>query len=116
LFVLWPIDATGGRTLVVDGVATTPVATTDGDTIDLNDALLTTLLNMSVHVLAFKKGGPSWQATQGFFLTFLKEAAEENDQLKRSNVYRRIMGLDRRDLKPYRGGATLLDQLAGRQP
>lgn len=114
IITIWPADAAGGNTLTIDGVSATPVLVEDGDTVDLNESLLTTLLGYAQHVLTFKKGGPAFEATQGFFRTFLQEAAEENDQLKTSNVYRRVMGLDRRDQHPLHGTPTLLDPIAGR--
>ena len=37
-----------------------------------------------------------------------------NGQIKSSQAFRRIMGLDDRGLKPLRGVPTRIDQLAGR--
>jgi hypothetical protein len=116
LFYIWPADAAGGGTLTVDGVAATPVLVEDGDTVDLGEELLTTLLGYSVHVLSFKKGGPAFQATMPLFQTFLAEAAEMNDQIKTSQIYRRVMGLDDRGFKPLRGTPTRLDQLVKASP
>lgn len=114
LITIWPADATGGRTLTVDGVSTTPILTADSSTMDLSESLLTTLLGYAQHVLLFKRGGPAFSVTMPLFQTFLQEAAEENDQLKTSNIYRRIMGLDPRGQAPMRGQKTLLDTIAGR--
>lgn len=114
LFYLWPADAAGGNTLTVDGVTQTPVLVEDGDTVDLGEELLTTLLGYSLHVLSFKKGGSLFQATMPLFQTFLTEAAEENDQLKTSAMFRRIRGLDWRGMKPLQGTPTLLDPIVGR--
>lgn len=113
-FYLWPKDAVGSNLLTIDGVAATPTIVEDGDTIDAGEELLTTLLGYSLHALTFKKGGPAFQSTLPLFQTFLHEAAEVNDQIKTGSVYRRIMGLDRRDLKPLRGMTTLIDQIAQR--
>lgn len=115
-FYIWPADAAGANTLTIDGVSATPVLVEEGDTVDLGEELLTTLLGYALHALMFKKGGPAFQSTMPLFQTFLKEAAEENDQIKTSMIYRRVMGLDDRGFKPLRGTATLLDQLAGRTP
>jgi hypothetical protein len=111
---LWPADATAGNVLTFDGVAATPVLTTDGGAVNLGDELLTTLLGYALHVLSFKKGGPAFQATTPLLQAFLLEAAEENDQLKTSSIYRRAMGLDDRGLKPLRGTPTLMDDRVGR--
>lgn len=111
---LWPADAVGGNDLLFDGVAATPVLEEDGDTLDLGDELLNVLLGYGLHALAFKKGGPYFQATLPYFQDFLKLAAEENDQLKTSKRYRRWMGMDHRDQKPLRGTATLMDDIVGR--
>ena len=114
LFYLWPADAVGGGTLTVDGVAATPVRVEDGDTVDLGDELLSTLLGYALHALSFKKGGPWFQATMPLFQGFLAEAAEVNSQIKTSQAFRRLMGLDMRGLKPLQGVPTRLDQLAGK--
>ncbi len=111
---IWPADAVVGNSLLFDGIAATPVLVEDGDTVDLGDDALNALLNYSLHVLAFKKGSTFFQATMPLFQDFLAYAAEENDQIKTSKVYRRWMGLDRRDAKPLRGTPTLIDQQAQR--
>ena len=114
LFYIWPADAVGGNTLTIDGVSATPVLVEEGDTVDLGEELLTTLLGYALHALTFKKGGPAFAATMPLFQTFLKEAAEQNDQIKTSVVFRRVMGLDDRGFKPLRGASTQLDQMAQR--
>lgn len=115
-FYIWPADGVGGNTLTIDGVARTPVLVHDADFVDLGDQLLTTLIGYALHALLFKKGGPMFQASMPLFQTFLQQAAEQNDQIKTSMVYRRVMGLDDRGFKPLRGKATLLDAIAGRTP
>ena len=114
MFYLWPADAVGGNTITVDGVSATPVLVEDGDTVDLGEELLTTLLGYALHALSFKKGGPAFQATMPLFQAFLAEAAEQNRQIKTSQVYRRFMGLDDRGFKPFRGTANVIDQLAAK--
>jgi hypothetical protein len=111
LFYLWPADAVGGGTLTLDGVSNTPVVVEDGDTVDMSEENLGALLGYSLHALTFKKGGPAFAATMPLFKQFLEEAADENDLIKTSQVYRRWMGIDRRDLKPLRGTPTLLDPI-----
>lgn len=111
-FYLWPADAVGGKTLTLDGVSATPQIVEDGDTVDIGEEYLTTILGCALHVLTFKKGGPAFAATLPYFKAFLLAAAEENSLIKTSQVYRRAMGLDRRDLKPLRSVRTLLDGVA----
>jgi hypothetical protein len=111
LFYLWPADAVGGGTLTLDGVSATPVVTHDSDLVDVEEPHLAVFLGYALHVLTFKKGGPAFGATKPLLQKFLEEAADENDLIKTSQVYRRWMGLDRRDLKPTRGTGTLLDAL-----
>jgi hypothetical protein len=113
-FLIWPADAVGGATLTIDGVAATPVLVHDGDFVDLGEELFTTLLGYALHVLTFKKGGPAFQATLPLFQTFLAEAAEENSQIKTSQIFRRVMGLDDRGFKLLQGTPTQLDRLVSK--
>lgn len=106
---IWPADAVALNTLLIDGVANTPVLVEDADPLDLGDELVNGLLGYALHAAAYKKAGPFFQATMPYFKDFLTLAAEENDQIKTSRRYRRWMGLDRRDLKPLRGSPTRLD-------
>jgi len=116
LIYIWPADAVGGGTLTVDGVSATPVVVEDGDTVDIGEEDLTTLLGYSLHVLTFKKGGPAFAATMPYFTAFLEGAADLNDLIKTSQFYRRYMGLDRRDQKPFRDtGVPLLQQIISGQ-
>ena len=75
------------------------------------------LLNFVLHLLAFKTGGPVWQATLPFYRAFLLAAAQENGILKSNQAFRRAAGLNRRgQLQPSKGAATDLDAVvAGAQ-
>lgn len=115
-FYIWPADAANGNTLTIDGVSATPVLVNDGSFLDLGEEQLDILLGMALHVLAFKKGGGYFAATQSLFQAFLAAAAEENDQIKTADSYRRVMGLDDRGFKIFRGLPTQIDALSGRQP
>lgn len=110
LIYLWPADAVGGGTLLVEGVAATPILVEEADTIDLADETLNVLLGYALHVLSFKKGGPAFAATQPLFKAFLAEAAEQNSRIKTTTFYRKLMGLDWRSLKMLTGTPTGLDQ------
>lgn len=112
LIWIWPTDAAGHNALVLDGVSTTPQLTDDAQYVDLAEADLSPLLGFCLHVLAFKKGGPWFQKTQGYFRDFIEAAAVENSLITTAQWYRRYMGLDRRDLKPYKGAPTSVAALA----
>jgi hypothetical protein len=111
--VIWPADAGGGNTLTLDGVSATPVLVNTTDYLDIGEDTVTVLLGYALHAAALKKAGPYFAATQKFFRSFLMAAAEENDQLKTSQVYRRYLGLDVKDQR-MRGTPTRLDERAGR--
>jgi len=112
LFYLWPRDAVGGGTLTVDGVSATPVLVEEADTVDLGEEHLTPTINYALHALLFKKGGPAWQATMPLLQQFLAEMSDINQQIKTSQAFRRLMGLDDRGFKPLRGVPTRVDQFA----
>lgn len=111
LVYIWPAAAVGGGTLTVDGVSATPVVAHEGDTVDLAEEQLATLLGYALHVLTFKKGGSAFAGTLPLFKAFIEAAAAENGVIKTLQIYRRVMGLDRRDLKPLMGAPTLLDSM-----
>jgi hypothetical protein len=94
LLAIWPADAAGGNTLLVDGIVTTPVLVNDADYIDIGDEEFETLLGYALHVLAFKEGGARFAATQPLYQAFVASAMEKNDRLKLSNIFRRAMGID----------------------
>lgn len=111
LIYIWPADAAGGNSLVVDGVATTPVLTADGQYVDLAEADISTLLGFALHVLTYKKGGPWFAATQGLFRAFVEAAAAENSLITTTQWYRRFAGLDMRDLQPVSNQPSSVGQL-----
>ena len=107
--VIWPATA-GISAIDVDGVAATPVLVEDADYVDVGEEILDLLADATLHVLAFKEGGPRWRATLPYWKTFLQAAALENALLKAHQKYRRWAGLDRRrDLDPPKLGPTRLD-------
>lgn len=90
---IWP-GAPEGGTLIVDGVRATPILTAGGDFVDLGQFELDTLLDMALHLLAFKLGGSLWKATLPHYKQFVEAAGDQNARLKSSTWYRKIMGLD----------------------
>lgn len=111
---IWPATAAAGtNNLFVEGVSNTPVLVEDGDFVDLGEEIQGYIVDMALHVAAFKEGGPRWRSTKAFFTAFLQAAAEENSVLKANQAYRRYAGLDRRrDLQKTKGESTQLDTLA----
>lgn len=103
---LWPADALGHNSLLVDGVAATPVLVLPTDTVDLAEADVSTLLGYALHVVSLKKGGVWFQTTFAYFKAFLQAAGEENALITTSQLYRRVLGLDSRDLKPTRSAPS----------
>lgn len=104
LIWIWPGDFAGHNALTIDGVASTPVLTDPGDYVDLGEDDLSILLGFALHVLTFKKGSVWFAATRPYFEAFLRAAGEENQLITTSQMYRRYLGLDHRDLKPIRNG------------
>lgn len=94
LIAIWPADAVGGTTLVIDSVRQTPVLAAAGDFVDLGQAEHHALLGYALHIAAFKEGGVRFAATKTFYQQFIAAAGEQNTRLKASTFYRKAMGLD----------------------
>jgi len=107
---IWPADAVGHGGLMVDGIAATPVLVNPGDTVDLAEADVSALLGYALHVVSLKKGGAWFQTTFAYFKAFLQAAGEENSLITTSQMYRRVLGLDKRDLKPTRNAPSTLTE------
>ena len=113
LFAIWPKDAVGGNTVVVDGVVNAPQLVNLTDTVDINNTSLQPILGYCLHYLAFKEGGQRWAATNQYYKEFLLAAIDQNDRLATSALFRKAAGLDvNRGQRPLRVG--LADQQ--RQP
>jgi hypothetical protein len=111
---IWPTyAATTPAALIADGVLTTPVLVNPTDYIDLGDEAIDPIVDMALHIVAFKEAGARWRATRPYFDNFLTAAAEENSLLKTNQRYRRFAGLDRRrDYQPTTGASTQLQGVA----
>lgn len=117
MIAIWPADAVGGHTLTVDGVSATPQLTAGGDYIDIGNEELNAILGYALHVLALKEGGARFEATMPYFQAFLQAAAEENDQLTESAMFRAFLGMDmNRQTRVTRGKPTGYDKFGGREP
>jgi len=102
LLAIWPADAVGLNSLVVDSVTETPVLQTNDDTVDVGEEDLNTLLGYALHVASFKEAGPRWQSTQGYYRAFMTAAADRNHRLRTSAYFRVAMGLDQAPMQPFR--------------
>ena len=109
---IWPADAVGATTLVVDSVRTTPTLSADGDFIDIGREELSILAGEALHIAAFKEGGNRWLATQRFHGEFLRGALARNSMLYASDVFRKAAGIEthrsqhrmrRREMEPRQG-------------
>ena len=109
IIAIRPTDAIGGRTLVVDGVSATPTLAVDGDFIDIGQEDFNALLDYNQYLNAFKEGGAEFESSLEFHRSFLKAAANKNEKLMTSNIFRRAMGIDtdQAGMRPRRTPATL---------
>lgn len=114
LFAIWPVDAVGGHTLTIDGVAATPVMVNPTDDIDMSPSTFNAILGEALYIVAFKEGTLRWQGTADLHKMFLSQAMRENERLNASSLFRHAIGLDtERSQRPLfidedngRGGAT----------
>jgi hypothetical protein len=105
LFAIWPAEAIGTHTLVVDGVQDTPTLVEATDYVDLPEVDHGAIIGEALHVAAFKEGGNRWKATENFHKEFLTAAGDQNQLLKRQSFFRKYLGLDKdRFLDPMRVG------------
>jgi hypothetical protein len=91
---IWPADAVGGVTMVVDGVRATPTLVADTDYLDLGQEELDTLLGETLHRLTFKEGGKRLTSTLSWHKDFIAAAMAKNSRLSASALFRQIMGQD----------------------
>lgn len=91
---IWPADAAGGTSLVLDGVCITPVLAADADFIDLAQSEHDALLGEALFRLAFKEGGQRYEATKNLHKEFLQAALQQNSRLSKSLFFRKALGLD----------------------
>ena len=95
LIAFWPADAAGNTSILVDGVAQTPVLVNGGDYIDLGDEELGVLLGFALHLLAFKAPDQVFQSTQPLQKAFYQAAAAKNVRFGTSDFLRHFLGLDK---------------------
>lgn len=102
---IWPADFVGNNGLVIDGLAVTPILTSDASTVDLGQEEMNGLLDLCQHIAAFKEGGKEFQSSMTGFKALLESAGERNSILKRCSTWRKWMGLDKaRQSRPLKVG------------
>lgn len=102
LIAIWPADSAGGSSLIVDGVAATPILTSDSSFVDIGQEELSGLLDCAQLLAVFKEGGKEFTDSVEQFKTFLKSASQRNSMLLASATFRKFMGLDTgRQKHPY---------------
>lgn len=101
LFAIWPADALGQRSLVVDGITHAPILTLPGDFIDIGEEEVNVFLGYALHILTFKVGGTRFADTIPLYKAFLQHALLRNDRLLVSKAFRALLAKStRRDSVP----------------
>jgi hypothetical protein len=95
LIAIWPADSAPPNSLVVDGIASTPILTSDTSTLDIGQEEMKSLLDYCEHVAMLKQGGKEFQDSQALFKAFLKAAGERSTIIRQSGVYEKWMGIDK---------------------
>lgn len=103
---VWPADAAGANSLLLDGVHATPVLNTDGAYLDLDETEVDTLLGEVLFLLCFKDPSRTTH-TMGWHEDFLRLVGVHNGRLLASNEFRSAQGLDAtRERVPMAIGVT----------
>lgn len=91
---IWPADAAGANSLMLDGIAVTPLLVNDASLIDVGQEDMNHLLDLCQHLAAFKEGGKEFSSSMESFREFLRGAGERNAILKRCATWRKWLGID----------------------
>lgn len=94
LIAIWPADAANNNTMQLNGIATTPTLSADGDFIDIGQEEQGILEGYALHAASLKVGGTIWKATFPFYRDFIEAAGTRNELLRAQSFYRELMGLD----------------------
>lgn len=111
-FSIWPADAVGDvgppGSLLIDGIAQTPLLVAPGDFLDLGVEEEVALVGEAIHISAFKLRDARWRATAIKHRAFLMACLDKNSRLATSAYFREYLGLDRqKDEAPIRGAAQV---------
>lgn len=94
MIAIWPADAVGHSSLVIDGVAQTPVLVNDGDYLNLTTDEVNTILDYAVHVCSFSQGAGVLKNTSPLLSSFYSAAALRNSKLQASDLFKMIESMD----------------------
>lgn len=89
---LWPAPSTSSVNFAVDCIQSMPTLSADGDYIDLGREEQGAIILYALHRLAYKEGGPRFQASGSYLKLFLTLAGERNNRLRATTFYKRVVG------------------------
>jgi len=92
---LWPQDAIGGKQVLVDGCAATPILVNPGDFADMGSQDLNAITGMAVYLGSFKRGASAILAAKPLLNDFMQAALQQNDRLRFSAYFRKVLSLDK---------------------
>jgi hypothetical protein len=92
---IWPADADGANSLIIDGVRETPTLAAPGDFIDIDDSEINAILGEALHIATFKDPG-RFPRTQGWHQEFLRTVMAHNARLNASDHFRQAAGVDQK--------------------
>jgi hypothetical protein len=93
LFALWPTDAIGNNSILIDGVMNTPTLTLPTDTVNLDNSEIDALLGEALYISTFKDPGRSPRSAQ-WHADFTNTVQAHNGRLKAANAFRSAGGTD----------------------
>jgi hypothetical protein len=93
-FGIWPADASGGRPLLVDGIALTPQLSAPTDFVDIGSQDATANVKLALHIASFTRGIAAVKSTQSYLREFVQAAMDQNERLRNSSYFRKYAGLD----------------------
>jgi hypothetical protein len=92
---IWPADAQGSQSLLIDAAVRAPVFAIDGsqdaNTIDLDSGAISQLLDMAQHLSQYKRGTAMVKATLPKLKAFMKVISTENAFLAAQGEFRQAV-------------------------
>lgn len=93
LFAIWPADAAGQNSLLIDGVRETPTLDNDAAYLDLDDSDADIIVGEALFLLCFKDAG-RFAHVSGWHQEFLRAVLGRVARLKASNMFLQAAGMD----------------------
>jgi hypothetical protein len=91
---LHPADSVGGYPIVVEGLTNPTIPSSDGTSVDLDQANLERIIDYAQHIARFKQGGQEFASSMGLFENFLKTARSEEMQRDLKGLHDDALGRD----------------------